>query len=87
MKLFLLEDTDGSRWIPISFIIGDYRASVNGLGDIYDPYLSRVRRVRSLEECLELEGCLARETVLVDPDLDLIQTVSPDLRKDIEWLE
>jgi hypothetical protein len=87
MKLFILEETDGSRWIPVSFIIGDYRASVNGLGDIYDTYLSRVRRVRSLEECLELEGCLIRETVPVDPELDLIQTVSPDLRKDIEWME
>ena len=87
MKLFILEETDGSRWIPVSFLTGDYRSAVNGLGDIYDMYLNRVRRVRSLEECLELEACLVRETVPVDPALDLIKTVSPDLRKDIEWVE
>jgi len=89
MKLFILETTDGSRWIPVSFFPGDYRAIVNDLGDNYDMYLDRVRRVRSLEECLELEGCMARELVTVNTSLNNVRMVSLSvaLRKDIEWLE
>jgi len=88
MKLFILEDTDGHRWCPISFFPGDYRSIVNGLGDNYGKF-SRVRRVCSLEECLELEGRIAREVVPVDMALSNVRMVSLSaaVRRDIEWLE
>ncbi len=88
MKLFILETYAGDRWIPIGFFPGDYRAIVNELGDNYTG-ASRVRRVRSLEECLELEGCMARELVSADTPLRKVRmlSLSATVRRNIEWLE
>ncbi len=88
MKLFILETYSGDRWIQLGFFPGDYRSIINELGDNYTR-ASRVRRVRSLEECLELEGCMARELVPVDTALSNIRMVSLSVtvRRAIEWLE
>ncbi len=88
MRLFILETYVGDRWVPISFFPGDYRSIVNDLGDNYT-YASRVRRIRSLEECLALEGCMARELVPVETALSQVRMVSlsATIRKNIEWLE
>ena len=89
MKLFILEVAWSIRWIPVGFFPGDYRSIINELGDDYDEHLSRVRRVRSLEECLELEGRMALEKVPADRALSRVQmlSLSSATKKDIKWME
>jgi hypothetical protein len=87
-KLFILEELHQGDWIPISFILGDYRYMINWLGDNYGSN-SRLRRVGNREHYRALKFRLCKATIPVGATykkIPWVTLVEFDLER-TEWMK